>query len=462
MVKDWKWVAQITCIALLCSCDSSTVETFNAPTHLEVDTTEANAITPDTHKTSNIDTPQTPSSNGLKDSLPQPSKSSNKFSKVLGWPKEKTPIAPSGFRVTKYADELDNPRWIHVLPNGDVLVAEANTEVSAIKKALAQVVGKAKSQKLGKSANRITLFRDTDKDGYPNERHVFLDGLNQPFGMLLIKDKFYLANTDALLCYDYKPGQVKITSPAKNILSLPAGGYNNHWTRNIIQNKEGNKIYISVGSGSNIAEHGLENELYRANILEVNLDGSQKKIFASGLRNPVGMALHPETNKLWTVVNERDMLGDDLVPDYLTSVQSNGFYGWPWFYWGHYLDPRMKDKPQPIKKALVPDLALGAHTASLGLVFYHHKNFPVSFQNGAFIAQHGSWNRSELVGYKVIFVPFDNGVPAGPPVDFLTGFIADYEKAKVYGRPVGLAILADGSLLVADDASNTLWKVVKR
>ena len=400
-----------------------------------------------------------------KQNLPQPyaTKSERNYSDVIGWPKGKTPVAPAGFTVTKFADGLDNPRWIYVADNGDVFVAEANTILSGIKKLGAKVVPKIKTQHFGESANRITLFRDADKNGIPEKRFVFKEGLNQPFGMLILGNSFYICNTDGVMQYDYKPGETALTGNGKKIVSLPAGGYNNHWTRNIIANKEGTKLYITVGSGSNAGEHGMENEVRRADILEVNPDGSGERIYASGLRNPVGIGWAPGTQTLWVAVNERDELGDELVPDYLTSVQENGFYGWPYSYYGQNEDPRMKDHQRPdlVKKAIVPDVSLGAHTASLGLTFYDKNAFPEKYRNGAFIGQHGSWNRSTLSGYKVVFVPFTNGKPSGAPEDFLTGFIADISKDEVYGRPVGVAVLPDGSLLVADDVSNTIWRVSK-
>jgi len=281
--------------------------------------------------------------------------------------------------------------------------------------------------------------------------------------MVLIKNQFYVANTDGLWRFPYKSGQTNIAAPGMKILTLPAGGYNNHWTRNLVANAAGTKIYISVGSASNVGEHGMEEEERRANILEVNPDGTGERLYASGLRNPVGMAWAPGTQTLWTVVNERDNLGDDLVPDYLTGVKEGGFYGWPYAYFGPNEDPRMKGKkPDLVQETLVPDVALGAHTASLGLAFYEGQTFPEKYRQGAFIGQHGSWNRSELAGYKVVFVPFKNGKPAGKPEDFLTGFIADTAKSEVYGRPVGVTVLPDGALLVADDASNTLWRVQAR
>jgi len=394
-----------------------------------------------------------------ENSLPQPSESKTNFSKVIGWSGGRMPVAPAGFIVTKFADGLENPRNIYEGPNGDIFVVQSGTESKPISKVKDAVIGKSKSQNYG-SANSITLFRDTNKDGIPDVKELFLTGLNQPFGMLIIRDSFYVANTDGLLVFPYKAGQTKITDKGRKILELPAGGYNNHWTRNIVANADGSKIYISVGSGSNKAEHGMENEVRRANILVINTDGSNEKIYASGLRNPVGMDWNPQSNKLWTVVNERDNLGDHLVPDYITSVREGGFYGWPYSYFGQHEDPDFKGiEPELVKKAIVPDFALGAHTASLGLTFYNAKSFPQKYQNGAFIGQHGSWNSSRLVGYKVIFVPFNNGAPSGKAEDFLTGFIADEETSEVYGRPVGVTVTTDGALLIADDAGNTVWRV---
>jgi len=396
------------------------------------------------------------------DTLPAPyaTKSTTKFAKVIGWSAGKTPVAPAGFAVTKYADGLRNPRWIYVAPNGDIFVSEANTEKKGVEKVEAVVTGRAKSQNMGQSANRITLFRDRDKDGRPEVREAFLSGLNQPLGMLVLGNHFYVANTDGLWRYPYKAGDTRITAKGEKVLELPAGGYNNHWTRNLVASADGKKIYISVGSASNVGEHGMAEEQRRANILEINPDGSGERIYAAGLRNPVGMDWAPGTKTLWTAVNERDELGDNLVPDYLTSVREGAFYGWPYSYFGQHPDPRLKgERPDLMQKALVPEVPLGAHTASLGLAFYDQTAFPAKYHQGAFVGQHGSWNRSELVGYKVVFVPFADGKPAGKPEDFLTGFIADAGKSEVYGRPVGVAVLPDGSMLVADDASNTLWRV---
>jgi glucose/arabinose dehydrogenase len=396
--------------------------------------------------------------------LPAPfaTKSVEHFSKVIGWPAGKTPTAPAGFEVIKFADNLQNPRWIYVAGNGDIFVSEAETVPAGTLKQISNVLsGKSKSQNLGSSANRITLFRDTNGDGKPDFRSVFLTGLNQPFGMLIIGRTFYVANTNGLMAYPYAYGQSKITAPGKQLLELPAGGYNNHWTRNIITNKDSSKLYITVGSGSNVGEHGMDNEVRRACILEVNPDGTGEHIYAYGLRNPQGMGWAPGTQTLWTAVNERDELGDELVPDYLTSVKKGGFYGWPYAYWGQHEDPRMKDKQQPdmVKKSLVPDLSVGAHTAALGLAFDDKQLFPGKYAGGAFIGQHGSWNRSTLSGYQVAFVPFKNGKPDGAPEPFLSGFIADENNSEVYGRPVGVA-MAKNYMLVADDASNTIWCVI--
>jgi len=400
----------------------------------------------------------------LYDTLPEPfeTKSAKNFSKVIGWKDGNMPVAPAGFTVTKFADSLQHPRWIYVADNGDVFIAESNTILKGILKLGAKISRKIKTQHIGESANRITMFRDANKDGIPEQRFVFAEKLNQPFGMLILGNHFYVGNTDALLKFDYKPGDTKLRGTGTSIVSLPAGKYNRHWARNIITNRKEDKIYIAVGSGTNVAEKGLENEIRRACILEVNTDGTGERIYASGLRNPAGMDWAPGTNTLWTAVNERDELGDELVPDYLTSVKDGGFYGWPFAYYGQHADPRMKDlqRPDLVSKSITPDVSLGAHTASLGLLFYDKKTFPSKYYNGAFIAQHGSWNRKELAGYKVVFVPFANGKPSGPTEDFLTGFkVAESTDSEVRGRPVGVGLLADGSMLVTDDVSNTIWRV---
>ncbi|PWB24285.1 PQQ-dependent sugar dehydrogenase [Flavobacterium sp. HTF] len=373
--------------------------------------------------------------------LPPPyaTESKTNNSKVIGWPQGKTPTAPQGFVVTKFADGLVNPRWTYIAPNNDIFVVESGTRASK---------------------NQITVFRDADKDGKFETRNVFISNLNKPFGMLVLKDFFYIANTDGLYRYPYKNNPLKLETQGTKILELPVGGYNNHWTRNLLASKDGSKIYVSVGSGSNNAEHGIDKELRRADILEINPDGTGEKIYAAGLRNPVGMDWNPANGELWTAVNERDELGDELVPDYVTSVKRDGFYGWPYSYYGNIPDPRMKgERKDLVEKAIVPDIPVGAHTASLGLAFYTKDKFPAKYKNGLFIGQHGSWNRSKISGYKVLFVPFANGKPSGKPEDFLTGFISNEEKAEVYGRPVAVTVMNDGSLLVNDDSGNIIWKI---
>lgn len=392
---------------------------------------------------------------------PYATKSKMNFSNVKGWDKSKTPLAVNGFHVEHYAEGFDNPRWTYITPNGDILVAESNSNHSIWKKIGGFLVGASRSNNLSRSADRITLLRDADRNGSPELREVFIEGLNQPLGMLILGGWFYVANTNAVWRYPYEEGDTRV-NPGKGqkVVDLPAGKHNQHWTRNLIANDDGSKIYVAVGSGSNIADYGLGNELLRACILEINPDGTGLRVFASGLRNPVGMDTAPGTGTLWTVVNERDLLGDDLVPDYLTHVEEDGFYGWPYLYFGNHRDPRVK-LPAPVsaEKTAIPDVSLGAHTASLGLTFYKHKAFPEKYQGGAFITQHGSWNRSTLAGYKVVFVPFKNGVPSGAPEDFLTGFIANLKKNQVYGRPVGVTVTPDGSLLITDDVNDLIWKV---
>lgn len=374
-----------------------------------------------------------------KEALPEPyaTASAKKFSKVIGWTGGQMPKAPQGFTVTKFAEGLQHPRWIYVANNGDVFVSQADKE---------------------NSPDNIILFRDTNKDGVAENGTVFLKGLDMPFGMLILNNKFYVANTGSLVVYPYKEGATSITAPGKKIVSLPPGP--RHWTRNVVANKAGNKIYIAIGSSSNVAENGIDKETRRAMILEVNPDGTEERIYASGLRNPVGMDWAPGTNILWTAVNERDELGDDVPPDYLAGVKDGGFYGWPYAYYGQTEDPRLKGQREDlVQQSLKPDVILGPHTASLGLAFYTRSRFPVQYRGGAFVGQHGSWNRSVFSGYKVAFVPFNEGTPIGKPQDFLTGFIADENKNEVYGRPVGVAVASDGSLLVADDGGNVIWRV---
>lgn len=384
--------------------------------------------------------------------------SKTNFSKVVPWPDGMTPTAPAGFLVSKFAEGMKSPRNIVIAPNGDVIVVLSNSQRTKVEQAANEISGKAKSEVQGKSVNTVMLFRDANNDGKPEVISTFLSGLNQPYGVAFIGKSFYVANTDGVWVYPYQNGDTEIKDAGKKILDLPAGGYNNHWTRNLIVKPDQSKLYVSVGSGSNVAERGLANEIRRANILEINPDGTGEKIYGSGLRNPVGMAWAPTTNALWTAVNERDGLGDDLVPDYITSVKEGAFYGWPFSYFGKNEDPRLKGQnPALVAKALVPDIAVGSHTASLGLAFYTAKKFPTKYQGGVFIGQHGSWNRSQLVGYKVAFIPFKNGKPSGKLEDFLTGFIKS--EKEVYGKPVGVAVAKDGSLLVADDVSGIVWRV---
>jgi glucose/arabinose dehydrogenase len=356
---------------------------------------------------------------------------------VIPWPKDKTPTAPAGFEVSLFADELDNPRMIYVLPNGDVLVMESLPQ---------------------QSTSRIVLLRDSAKSGTPTVRQSFLRRLNMAFGMALIGNRFYVGNTDGIVVFPYRSGDTQIKRRPEKILDLPGGG---HYTRNLLADPAGKKIYVAVGSSGNIDEQRVdEKDPRRAAILQINPDGSGMRVFASGLRNPVGIDWEPKTHTLWTVVNERDMLGDELVPDYLTEARDGAFYGWPYSYFGQNEDPRKKgQRPDLVAKAIKPDFALGSHVAALGLAFYQGKSFPERYHGGAFIGMHGSWNRSDLVGYKVAFVPFQNGKPSGVIEDFLTGFIANPKISQVYGRPVGVAIWTDGSLLVADDAAGKVWRV---
>jgi glucose/arabinose dehydrogenase len=394
-------------------------------------------------------------------SLPEPyaTKAARNFCKVIGWGENATPKAPAGFKVESFGNDYKNPRWVYELPNGDILVAETKREPKGPTKLLAEVSGQAKSQSKVEGGNRIILLRDKDHDGKPEMQEVFLEGLFMPFGMVLIKDQFYVACTDAVWRYKYKEGETKINANPEKVVDVPEEG--RHWTKSLIANKEGTKLYIGVGSGSDVGENGMASENRRACIIEINPDGTGEKIYAFGLRNPIGMDWDPATGKLWTAVNERDELGDDLVPDYITSVKEDGFYGWPYSYWGQHEEPRIERRNQRldlIAKAIVPDVDMGSHTACLGLCFYKGKSFPEKYKGGIFVGEHGSWNRSKPSGYKVAFVSMKDGKP-GKPEDFLTGFMANEVKNEVYGRPVGVTVLQDGSLLVADDAGNNVWRV---
>ncbi|KAB0496722.1 PQQ-dependent sugar dehydrogenase [Pseudomonas vancouverensis] len=381
---------------------------------------------------------------------------------AIGWPAGAKPVAASGTQVAAFAEDLDHPRWLYVLPNGDVLVAETNAppkpeDGKGIRGwVMGKVMGRAGATV--PSANRITLLRDKDHDGVAETRTVFLQNLNSPFGMTLVGNDLYVADTDRLLRFHYEPGDTTIKSQPTKVIDLPGGPLNHHWTKNVIASKDGSKLYVTVGSNSNVGENGLDKEEGRAAIWEVDRATGQHRIFASGLRNPNGMAWEPHSGALWTAVNERDEIGSDLVPDYITSVKDGAFYGWPFSYYGQHIDVRVEPQnPDLIAKAIAPDYAVGPHTASLGLTFAENSSLPAPFNQGAFIGQHGSWNRKPHSGYKVIFVPFSAGKPSGPPIDVLTGFLNEEEKAM--GRPVGVVIDKQGDLLVADDVGNKVWRV---
>ncbi len=379
------------------------------------------------------------------------------------WKEGETPTPASGLGVKAFARDLDHPRWLLVLPNGDVLVAQSNHGAQ-----WADTMGfggwvESFAQRVAglwaKSPNRITLLRDTDQDGAADFRSEFLTGLNAPFGMALVGSTLYVANTDALMAFDYQQGQTRITAPGRKLTDLPGGDINHHWTKNVIASRDGTQLFVTIGSNSNAGENGLDAEKDRAMIWQVDAATGQHRVYASGLRNPNGMVWAPD-GTLWTVVNERDQLGGDLVPDYFTSVKEGGFYGWPFSYYGTNLDERVKPQnPALVKTALKPDYALGTHTAPLGLALSDDADLGASFEKGVFIAQHGSWNRKPVNGFRVIFLPFDGAAPSAKPVEVLSGFLSADEKAR--GRPVGLAIAKDGALLVADDGGNIIWRAAK-
>jgi glucose/arabinose dehydrogenase len=401
--------------------------------------------------------------------LPPPKKSllpTVKIAPAKGWTEPETPRAAQGMHVNAFHRGLDHPRWLYVLPNGDVLVAETNSPANPkqshgirewARSILMKNVGAG-----GPSADRISLLRDTDGDGTADFHSVLLQGLHSPFGMALIGDQLYVANTDAIVRFTYNENDTRITSPGVTVTELPAGDINHHWTKNLLASNDGRKLYVTVGSNSNIAENGMQAEHERAAILEVDVATGARRIFASGLRNPNGMAWEPTHGTLWTVVNERDEIGSDLVPDYLTQVHDGGFYGWPYSYFGQHIDERVEpQRPDLVASAIVPDYALGAHTASLGLAYSTKSRLPAPYADGMFIGQHGSWNRKPLSGYKVVFVPFTNGRPADTaPIDVLTGFVDAQGNAN--GRPVGVVIDAQGALLVADDVGNVIWRVTPK
>nr|WP_315448513.1 sorbosone dehydrogenase family protein [uncultured Pseudomonas sp.] len=402
---------------------------------------------------------------GPSPKLPEPNKTlipTVNIAPAVGWPEGGKPTAAAGTQVAAFAEGLDHPRWLYVLPNGDVLVAETNAppkpdDSSGVRGwVMKKVMGKAGAGV--PSPNRITLLRDADHDGVAETRTVFLQNLNSPFGMTLVGNDLYVADTDRLLRFHYEAGATEIKSQPIKVTDLPGGTLNHHWTKNVIASKDGSKLYVTVGSNSNVGENGLDKEEGRAAIWEVDRATGNHRIFASGIRNPNGLAWEPTSGALWTAVNERDEIGSDLVPDYITSVKDGGFYGWPFSYYGQHVDVRVEPQNLDlVAKAIAPDYAVGPHTASLGLTFAAGNTLPAQFKEGAFIGQHGSWNRKPHSGYKVIFVPFTGGKPNGAPVDVLTGFLDKDENAL--GRPVGVVIDQQGGLLVADDVGNKVWRV---
>jgi glucose/arabinose dehydrogenase len=387
-----------------------------------------------------------------------------KIAPAKGWPDGAKPLAAPGLEVVAFATGLAHPRWLYVLPNGDVLVAETNAperpeESKGVKGRVMKKVMKRAGAAVP-SANRITLLRDADGDGVPETRTAFLENLNSPFGMALVGETLYVANTDAVVAFPYRAGETAIRSEARKVADLPGGPLNHHWTKNLIASRDGKRLYATVGSNSNAAEHGLEKEERRAAILNIDVASGATRVFASGLRNPNGLGWEPKSGTLWTVVNERDELGSDLVPDYLTSVKDGGFYGWPWSYFGKHVDRRVQpERPDMVAKAIVPDYALGAHVAPLGLAFYEARLMP-QYSGGAFIGQHGSWNRRPLSGYNVVFVPFADGRPSGNPDVVVSGFVD--AQGNAMGRPVGVTVDRAGALLVADDVGNAIWRVTPR
>ena len=402
---------------------------------------------------------------GLQPELPPPRKTllpTVNIAPAKGWPHGATPQPAPGLQVAAFAAGLEHPRWLFVLPNGDVLVAETNAppkpeDAKGVKGWVMGLVMKRAGAGVP-SANRITLLRDTDGDGVADLRSVLLEGLNSPFGMALVGDALFVANSDAVMRFPYASGDTRIGAPGVRVVTLPAGPINHHWTKNLIASADGGKLYVTVGSNSNIAERGIEAEAGRAAIWEVEVASGAHRLFATGLRNPNGLAWEPASGALWTVVNERDELGSDLVPDYLTSVRDGAFYGWPYSYYGVHVDERVKPpRPDLVASAIAPDFALGPHVAPLGLVSSVGSKLPAAYANGMFVGEHGSWNRRPHSGYKVVFVPFGAGRPVGLPVDVLGGFLSDAGDA--YGRPVGVAIDKTGALLVADDVGNSVWRV---
>ena len=400
---------------------------------------------------------------GPNPDLPAPAKSlipTLGVPEVVGWAAGAAPTAPAGFTVTRFAEGLEHPRWLHVLPNGDVLVAESASESKPPKgiKGFFQNIIMKRSGAQEASPDRIMLLRDQDGDGLAETKTLFAEKVRRPFGMALVGQTLYVATDSSVISFPYQPGQTTVTGPGQKVFDLPGGPRNHHWTKSLIASPDGARLYATVGSNSNVAENGMEEEEGRAAIHEFTLATGQKRLFASGLRNPNGLGWEPATGQLWTTVNERDELGNDLVPDYMTSVRDGGFYGWPYSYFGRTVDARVTPaNPALVATAIAPDYGLGAHTASLGLAFYTAQAFPTAYRGGAFVGQHGSWNRKPLAGYRVVFVPFAGGRPQMPPQAFLTGFLDKNDKIR--GRPVGVAVDARGALLVADDVGEIVWRV---
>jgi len=400
---------------------------------------------------------------GPDPTLPEPTKSlvpTVHIAFAKGWPEGSKPTPASGLEVSALANGLDHPRWLYVLPNGDVLVAESNAPADRPEEGKG-IKGKVyqEAQSLAgagvPSADRVTLLRGDGNGGAT--KSVFLTGLHSPIGMALVGNDLYIANTDAIMRFPYAEGAMQITAPGVKVADLPGGPINHHWVKNVIASRDGTRLFATVGSNSNAGENGLDKEESRAAILEIDPASGKSRVFASGLRNPNGLDFEPKTGRLWTVVNERDELGSDLVPDYLTSVKEGGFYGWPYSYWGQHADTRVPANPEMTAKAIAPDYALGNHVAPLGFAFYNGSLLPSQYRDGAVIGEHGSWNRKPFSGYKVVFVPFADGRPAGLPVDILTGFVDENDQA--FGRPVGVAVDKQRALLVADDVGNTVWRV---
>jgi glucose/arabinose dehydrogenase len=402
---------------------------------------------------------------GPNPTLPEPKSSwfpTIKVADAIGWKQGEKPVAANGGQITAFATGLQHPRWLYALPNGDILVAESDAppkpeDKSGGIRGWVQGLFMKKAGSQTPSANRITLLRDKDGDGVAETKSTFLENLASPFGMALIGDQLYIANADGVVRVPYVEGETKSAATPVKVAELPAGR-NHHWTKSLVASPDGSRLYVGVGSNSNVGDNGVAEEDRRAAVLEIDPATGATQVFATGLRNPVGIDWNPRTKELWVAVNERDEIGEDLVPDYMTSVKRDGFYGWPYSYYGQNVDKRVDPpKPELVAKAIKPDYALGSHTASLGMTFVKDGRLGQTYQGGAFIGQHGSWNRERPVGYRVIFVPFVDGKPSGMPKPVLTGFLND--KGEARGRPVGVLVDQRAGLLVADDVGNAIWRL---